>query len=75
MISKYRPIFIVENIILTIIGTLVGLVLGTIFHQFVMTTVEMDMMMFGREIRGLSYIYSAGLTFIFAAFVKLSDVL
>ena len=61
-----------ENIILTIIGTLVGLVLGTIFHQFVMTTVEMDMMMFGREIRGLSYIYSAGLTFIFAAFVNLA---
>ena len=37
-----------------------------------MTTVEMDMMMFGREIRGLSYIYSAGLTFIFAAFVNLA---
>ena len=35
-----------------------------------MTTVEMDMMMFGRQIRGLSYVYAAGLTFVFAALVN-----
>ena len=33
-------------------------------------TVEMDMMMFGRQIRGLSYVYAAGLTFVFAALVN-----
>ena len=36
----------------------------------VMTTVEMDMMMFGRQICGLSYVYAAGLTFVFAALVN-----
>ena len=59
-----------ENIILTLIGTFVGLGLGVLLHLFVMTTVEMDMMMFGRQIRGLSYVYAAGLTFVFAAFVN-----
>ncbi|MDE5976995.1 MAG: FtsX-like permease family protein, partial [Turicibacter sp.] len=61
-----------ENIILTIIGAFVGLALGALLHLFVMTTVEMDMMMFGRQIRLMSYIYAAGLTFIFAAFVNLA---
>lgn len=59
-----------ENIILTLIGTFVGLGLGVLLHLFVMTTVEMDMMMFGRQIRGLSYVYAAGLTFVFAALVN-----
>lgn len=61
-----------ENIILTLIGTLVGLGLGIILHQFIMTTVEMDMMMFGRKIQSLSYIYAAGLTFVFAILVNLA---
>lgn len=59
-----------ENIILTLIGALSGLGLGIILHRFVMTTVEMDMMMFGRQIHGLSFVYAAGLTFIFAALVN-----
>lgn len=59
-----------ENIILTLIGALSGLGLGMLLHRFVMTTVEMDMMMFGRQIHSLSFVYAAGLTFIFAALVN-----
>lgn len=59
-----------ENIILTLIGTLVGLGLGVLLHLFVMTTVEVDMMMFGRQIAGTSYLYAAGLTILFAVIVN-----
>ena len=59
-----------ENMILTLIGTLVGLGLGVLLHLFVMTTVEVDMMMFGRQIAGTSYLYAAGLTILFAVIVN-----
>lgn len=61
-----------ENIILTIIGTLVGIGLGVLLHSFVMTTVEVDMMMFGRQISWASYLYAAGLTFAFSAIVNVA---
>lgn len=59
-----------ENIILTLIGTVVGLGLGILLHRYIMLTVEMDIMMFGREIQTMSYIYAAGLTLVFAALVN-----
>ncbi len=59
-----------ENIILTLIGTVAGLGLGILLHRYIMLTVEMDMMMFGREIQTMSYIYAAGLTLVFAALVN-----
>ena len=45
-----------ENIILTIIGAIVGLGLGRILHQFIMVTVEVESTMFGRVISTSSYI-------------------
>lgn len=59
-----------ENSILTIIGACLGVGLGAILHQYVITTVEVDMVMFGRNVKTLSYIISAGLTFFFSAFVN-----
>lgn len=61
-----------ENIILTIIGSFVGLFLGIFLHRFIMTTAELDFVMFGREIKTISFVLSALLTFIFAALVNLS---
>ena len=60
-----------ENIFLTIIGTLVGLFLGFILHKFVIDTMEIDNMMFGKIIGILSYVYSMVLTMVFAVFVNL----
>lgn len=60
-----------ENILLTVIGTLVGLFLGFILHKFVMNTMEIDTMMFGREIHTLSYILSILLTIAFSILVNL----
>ncbi len=59
-----------ENLVLSIVGTLFGLVLGVVLHQFVIVTSEMDNLMFGREIRPISYVYAAVLTMVFAVVVN-----
>ena len=60
-----------ESVALSIIGTLVGLVLGVFLHMFVIYTVEVDVVMFGRSIKFLSYVYAAALTMLFSALVNL----
>ena len=59
-----------ENIILTIIGILLGMVLGFFLHRYVIVTAELDMMMMGREVRAVSYLYATLLTVGFAMFVN-----
>lgn len=59
-----------ENGVLTAIGVVAGVILGKILHQFVIVTVEVDEVMFGRVINLPSYIYSIILTILFAAFVN-----
>lgn len=60
-----------ENIILTLIGILFGEFLGIFLHKFIMATVEIDAMMFGRSINLLSFIISAVLTLIFSILVNI----
>ena len=59
-----------ENIILTVIGILLGGVLGFFLHRYVIVTAELDMMMMGREVRAVSYLYAGLLTIVFAMFVN-----
>ena len=59
-----------ENILLTLLGTLVGCGVGKILHLFTITTVEVDIAMFGREIFPMSYLYGALFTIGFSAFVN-----
>lgn len=59
-----------ENLWLTLFGTALGLVLGIFLHQFVVQTAEVDMVMFERTIKPLSYLWSALLTFLFAGLVN-----
>ena len=59
-----------ENTILTIIGILAGLVLGIFLHRYIMTTVEMDSIMFGLTLNIKSYIIASLLTIIFAVLVN-----
>ena len=59
-----------ENVLLTVIGMLVGLLLGVGLHQFIMVTVEMDYVMFGRTIEKISYVYAGLLTVGFALLVN-----
>ncbi len=60
-----------ETAILTLIGTAAGLVLGVFLHQFVIRTAEIDIVMFGRTVFPLSYVWSALLTILFSACVNL----
>ncbi len=60
-----------ENVILTFIGALLGIVFGLILHRFVILTAEIDMMMFGRQVKAVSYFYSILLTFAFSFLVNL----
>lgn len=59
-----------ENIWLTGVGTVVGLVLGKLLHRFVVIMAETDMTMFGRDIFLPSYIYSILLTLLFSMIVN-----
>lgn len=59
-----------ENIVLTIIGVLVGLVLGVFLSQFVISTVETDIVIFNRSIHPLSYLLAGVLTFGFSLIVN-----
>lgn len=47
-----------ENILLTFIGAVVGIMLGKILHLFIIQTVEVDAAMFGRSIYLPSFLYS-----------------
>lgn len=58
-----------ESAILTIAGTLLGLLLGFFLHLFIVKRVDSVMMMFGRTIGGLSYLWSFLLTVLFAVIV------
>lgn len=59
-----------ENIILTAVGVFVGIFLGIILHRFVILTAEIDTIMFGRQMKGISYVFSGLLTFGFSGFVN-----
>ncbi len=60
-----------ETAVLTLIGAAVGLVLGIFLHAFVVRTAEVDMVMFGRDIKWLSFVLSAALTLFFSLLVNL----
>lgn len=59
-----------ENIILTLLGIILGLILGVFLHKFIIVTAEVDYVMFGREIKPLSYVYSSILTILFSGLVN-----
>lgn len=59
-----------ENILLTIIGVIVGCVLGKVLHLFVVRTVEVEMTMFGRNIEPWSFLYAIAFTCLFAVLVN-----
>lgn len=59
-----------ENSILTFLGMITGVGIGILLHRFIILTVEIDMLMFGREISLKSYVLSGGITLLFSAVVN-----
>lgn len=58
-----------ENMVLTGMGALAGLLLGKWLHWFIMYNINIDMVSFKTTITPLSYLLSLAGTFIFALFV------
>ena len=59
-----------ENVCLTLIGCFLGIFFGKILHRFVILTAETDIMMFGRDIEIISFVYSILITLFFSAVVN-----
>ncbi len=60
-----------ENIILTIIGMVLGLILGVFFNLAVVGVVDIDTVTFSTQIKPLSFVYAIVFTFVFAVVVNL----
>ena len=60
-----------ENIVLTIVGAIVGLLLGSVFTRFIVETIQMDMVMFSKENNPMSFVWGFALTAVFSAIVNI----
>ena len=58
-----------ENLILTVMGILLGCFMGDWLHSYILNTAETDSLMFSPGIHPLSYVYSALLTLAFSLLV------
>ena len=60
-----------ENTVLTLIGSLVGVLLGHYLHRFVMSQINIDAVAFDVRVAGLSFVLSILLTLLFNQIVNL----
>ena len=59
-----------ENNLLAGIGGIVGIPVGIALHRYIMRIVEMDYLMFGRNIEWISFFYAFVLTILFSVIVN-----
>ena len=60
-----------ENVLITIIGIALGILGGYFLNRFVVTTVEVDIVMFGRQIFAMSFVKSILIAIAFTVIVNL----
>lgn len=61
-----------ENVFLTLFGIVLGLVLGRFLHAWMVVTVEVDLVMFGRTAPLYAYLLAAALTVVFSVVVNIA---
>lgn len=61
-----------ENLFLTLFGIVLGLVMGRFLHAWMVLTVEVDVVMFGRTAPPYAYILAAALTVVFSVAVNIA---
>ena len=61
-----------ENVVLSIIGSFVGLLLGKLLHGYIMNVIEMDDVIFPKMIFGESYLFAVLITVVFGMLVNYS---
>ncbi len=59
-----------ENYIITALAILVGLILGVYLHKVVVAQAEVNVVMFGRIIEPMSFVFAVGMTLLFAIIVN-----
>ena len=60
-----------EIMLLSVIGGLLGLPLGVVEHRFIMGVINMEMIMFGMNVKPISFVFAYGLTLVFTLIVLL----
>ena len=68
--SEVSAYIIRENVLSTLIGIIIGWIFGVVLHYFVVTTSEVDIVMFDRELVWWAYVAAFALTVIFSACVN-----
>ena len=58
-----------EILLLTVIGAVAGLPLGVVEHHFIMNVINMEMIMFGQNIKTMSFVYAFAITIVFSVIV------
>ena len=61
-----------ENLFLTLFGIILGLVMGRFLHAWMVLTVEVELVMFGRTAPPYAYILAAALTVVFSVAVNIA---
>ena len=61
-----------ETMLLSVIGAVVGMLLGVVMEGFVITTAEVDQVMFGRDIHAASFVIAFALTLLFSLIVAVA---
>ena len=59
-----------ENIVLTIAGIALGILFGRILHAWLVKSVEIDLMMFGRNTDPKAFLWASLLTVLFSVIVN-----
>lgn len=59
-----------ENIVITLVGMVLGVWFGIYLHQFLVVKTEVDLVMFVRDIQPGAYAFSMGLTLVFSLLVN-----
>ncbi len=54
-----------ENLVLTMLGCVLGLFLGKLLHLYVMHEIDIDLVSFDVRVKAVSYLLSVGFTFLF----------
>ncbi|HOU09514.1 MAG TPA: ABC transporter permease [Clostridiales bacterium] len=60
-----------ENVFLTLLGIAIGIAAGIFLHRYMVAVAEVNIVMFGREIKPLSYALACAITLFFALIVNL----
>ena len=61
-----------ENLFLTLFGIVLGLVMGRFLHSWMVLTVEVELVMFGRTAPPYAYVLAAALTVVFSIAVNVA---